>query len=128
MNTYDGGKKPRPQMYEQIAVYQGVQAEKDDSKHGENEGIKHDKNKIRWDLLPFEVLHDVVRVLEFGEKTYGKNNWQNIENAHERLWNAAMRHLIAAKDDIGEIDNETDLPHLAHCVVNLLFLMWYSRK
>lgn len=91
-------------------------------------GIKHDKNKLRWDLLPFDVLHDVIRVFEHGEKSYGKNNWQNIENAHERLWRAAFRHLIAAQKNTGELDNETNLPHLAHCIVNLIFLMWYNKK
>ena len=92
------------------------------------EGVKYDKNKTAWHLLPFSELQEVSQVFEYGEKNYGKNNWQQIENADERLWNAAMRHLIAAKDNISAIDNETNLSHLAHCVTNLLFLLWYKNQ
>ena len=94
----------------------------------QNKGIKHDKNKTRYDLLPFESIEEIMRVLEYGCNKYGKNNWQKIENAHERLWNAAMRHLIAAKDDIDAIDNETNFSHLSHCAANLLFLLWFSKN
>ena len=92
------------------------------------EGIKHDKNKNAWDLLPFDALSDVLKVLDYGQKTYGKNNWQQIENADKRLWSAAMRHLIAAQNDKNAIDSETGLSHLAHCATNLIFLLWYSKK
>ena len=92
------------------------------------EGIKHDKNKIRWDLFPFEALEGILQVFEYGEKTYGKNNWQKIENADERLWNAAMRHLIAAQNDKNARDSETGFSHLAHCATNLIFLLWYSKN
>lgn len=91
-------------------------------------GIKHDKNKIRYDLLPFESIEEILQVLEYGCNKYGKNNWQKIENADERLWNAAMRHLISAKNDISAQDQETGFSHLSHCAANLLFLLWFARQ
>lgn len=90
------------------------------------EGIKYDGGKLPWDLLPFEAVAPIVEVLRHGAQTYGKNNWQKIENADGRLWNAALRHLIEAQNDKKKVDTETNLPHLAHCAVNLIFLLWYN--
>jgi len=38
---------------------------------------------------------------------------------------AAMRHLIARIKG-QQVDEESGLPHLAHCVCCLLFLLWFD--
>lgn len=84
-------------------------------------GMKHDSDKLRYSLLPWLALKEVVKVLEFGAAKYSVNNWQKIEP--QRYIDAAMRHLIAIME--GEwLDEESQLPHAAHCVCCLLFLMW----
>ena len=85
-------------------------------------GKKHDNNKPRFSLLPMQIWQ-VIDVLEFGAKKYGIDNWQNVDNAKERYFNACHRHLQAWWS--GErLDSESGLPHLAHAVCCLLFLMW----
>lgn len=96
----------------------------------EQTGKKFDQGKLPWQLL-FErhlggALEDVLRVVEFGAKKYGNSNWQLVENAKARYAAAAFRHLIAhAKGDLK--DDESGLPHLAHGIVNLLFLLAFDR-
>jgi len=89
------------------------------------EGQKHDKEKIRMDLLPFDALEEVAKILTFGAKKYSANNWQNVENAKERYEAALLRHLSAHKK--GEkIDNDSGLSHLSHVACNALFLIWFE--
>lgn len=91
-----------------------------------SEGKKYDTGKLRWDLLPFEEVEDVVRVMTFGAAKYDPNNWQLVEGARWRYLAAAFRHLVAwIKGE--RLDSETGLPHLAHAVTNLLFLAWFDR-
>ncbi len=84
-------------------------------------GLKYDSGKLNWSLMPFGALQEVVKVLEFGSKKYAPNNWQYVDNADERYWNAAMRHLIAYKTESAN-DSETGLSHLAHAICCMLFL------
>jgi hypothetical protein len=84
-------------------------------------GIKHDKDKPRWDLLPLDLINETVDVLTLGAKKYGPNNWREVENAFDRYYAALMRHIVAYKS--GELyDPETKLSHLAHAMCNLIFL------
>ena len=85
-------------------------------------GQKHDQTKPRFSLIPHQALWQVVAVLEFGAKKYGAENWRGVENARERYFNACHRHLNAWWQ--GEsVDDESGLPHLAHAVCCLIFLM-----
>lgn len=86
-------------------------------------GSKGDHGKVRFSLLPISAIVTVIEVMEFGAKKYAPDNWKYVENSRERYFNAAMRHIISWWE--GEkLDEETNLPHLAHAVCCLLFLMW----
>lgn len=88
-----------------------------------NEGIKYDGEKPRWWLLPWKQVEDVVKVLTFGAKKYSEDNWQQVQPIKERYHSACLRHITAWR--MGEvIDPESGLPHLAHAVCCLLFMMW----
>lgn len=89
-------------------------------------GKKDDKDKARWDLLPYEAVEQVVKVLTFGDKKYPQQgnipNWRLVPNHRDRYFAAAMRHMVAWRQ--GEsIDAETGLPHLSHGIACLLFLL-----
>ncbi|CAB5195132.1 hypothetical protein UFOVP176_62 [uncultured Caudovirales phage] len=90
-------------------------------------GLKYDSGKLNWSLMPFGALQEVVKVLEFGSKKYAPNNWQYVDNADERYWNAAMRHLIAYKTESTN-DSETGLSHLAHAICCMLFLQHLNNE
>lgn len=95
---------------------------------GENApGVKFDKEKLNWWLLPFKALEPVVRVLMFGARKYAPDNWKNVEPYRERYFSACQRHLIAYQS--GEInDPETGENHLAHAICCLLFILWKELK
>ena len=90
-------------------------------------GKKYDNDKLRWSLLPLGALQDVVKVLEFGAKKYAPDNWKYVDQAEERYWNAAMRHIVAYKLE-SHTDSETGLSHLAHAICCLLFLLNFDNN
>jgi hypothetical protein len=90
-------------------------------------GIKHDDNKLRYDLLPFESLDEIVRVLGLGANKYDDWNWQNLENLENRYTAALLRHISAHQQ--GEIiDSESGCYHLAHVGCCVLFLLWKLKR
>jgi Domain of unknown function (DUF5664) len=90
-------------------------------------GRKDDANKPRWSLLPWEPLRSVVEVLTQGAVRYGDNNWQVVPNSRDRYFSACQRHLTAWWS--GEQDDSGDkLPHLAHAICCLLFLLWFDQQ
>lgn len=94
------------------------------------EGFKVDEGKLRWDLLPWRPVKEIVRVLTWAlakpgstEKTYPPNNWQTVPNARDRYYAAAMRHLTDWWQ--GErCDPVSGIHHLAHAGCCVLFLLW----
>jgi hypothetical protein len=100
-------------MTDQIAVADG-------------QGRKDDNGKPTFDLLPFEALAEVQRVLDFGAQKYEAWNWARGMK-WLRLWNACMRHLWAwVRGE--DLDPESGLSHLAHAVCCLLFLLAFIRS
>jgi len=88
-------------------------------------GRKDDKEKPDWSLMPFKVLTEVVKVLTFGKRKYERNNWKHVNDARNRYFAAAQRHLTEWQS--GElIDEESGLHHLAHACCCLIFLMWFD--
>jgi len=88
-------------------------------------GQKHDAEKPRMDLLPFEALEEVAKVLTLGARKYSDNGWQNVENADARYRAAMLRHFCA--DQKGEkFDAESGLLHAAHMATNALFILWFE--
>lgn len=84
---------------------------------------KETKGKLLWTLLPFKQLEYVVQVMMFGAKKYSKDNWKHCNP--EDYKEACMRHLTAFFN--GEwLDQESNLPHLAHLICNALFLLWFK--
>lgn len=85
------------------------------------QGIKHDQDKNRVDLLPFDAVNEVAKVYTFGAKKYAERNWEAGMN-YSRLFGACMRHMWAWF--MGEDkDPESGLTHLSHagfCVLGLI--------
>lgn len=85
-------------------------------------GRKFDGDKPDYSLLPFDAIKPVVQVLTVGAKKYEPDNWRRVKNANQRYVAAALRHVAAYQ--CGEInDDETGLPHIAHAVCCLLFIL-----
>ena len=62
--------------------------------------------KDRWDLLPWDAVHEAVQVLTHGATKYGDRNWEGVDP--ERYFAALHRHVYAWR--MGEsLDPETKL-------------------
>ena len=92
-----------------------------------NLGHKDDQDKLRLDLIEPEFIEGIGNVLTKGAQKYSENSWQNVENAENRYYAAAMRLLMAwRKGDV--YDAETDINHLLHAACNLMFLFHFDRE
>lgn len=90
-------------------------------------GAKHDQEKIRWSLLPWDSVELMVKGLMYGSKKYGDYNWKNVPDSRNRYFAALMRHMLAWFRG-EELDKESGLSHLAHAGCCLLFLMEGDKK
>jgi hypothetical protein len=100
---------------------------KDEIKKMFPNGIKFDKGKQDWTLLPWDEVTDIVKVLDYGAKKYDRDNWQRVPDAVHRYEAAFFRHMVAFMH--GEKnDKESGLPHLAHAGCCLLFLAWFDKN
>jgi hypothetical protein len=89
-----------------------------------SEGTKKDEGKNRLDLIPFEALEEVGKVLTFGAQKYADHNWRGGLK-WSRCLGAAFRHLFAWARGVDK-DEETGLSHLAHAACCVLFLLSYT--
>jgi hypothetical protein len=90
------------------------------------EGKKFDENKLEWNLLPFDSLEELVKIYMLGKNKYGFENWKK-GFTYNRLFDAAMRHLLAWKNK-QDLDEESGLNHLMHCVWNCVTLFWMQKN
>jgi len=90
------------------------------------EGVKYDKEKPDYSLLPPRALNDVVKVLTFGAAKYDRWNWKKLDNLEDRYFAAAQRHLWAVMR--GEThDLESGKHHYAHAICCIMYLLeFYS--
>lgn len=90
------------------------------------EGQKFDSNKLRYELLPPELLEEVARVLTFGAHKYSARNWE-LGMAWSRPFAALMRHMWAWWRG-EEKDPETGYSHLSHAACCIAFLVSYEAR
>ena len=91
-----------------------------------DQSIKKDKGKPRCDLVPPEWTLAMAEVLTFGvEKGYREESWREVEV--KRYIASTLRHFYAFQ--LGEDrDPESGLPHLAHALTNIGFLLTLTKK
>lgn len=90
-------------------------------------GRKDDKGKLRYGLIPAQVLEALAAVLTFGARKYAPENWRLLSDPEQRYEDALWRHLMEYKK--GErLDSDSKLPHLWHAVTNLAFLIYFDAK
>lgn len=90
----------------------------------DGEGMKFDADKVRLDLIPYQAIEQVARVLTFGAAKYGEYNWARGIN-YSRLVRAAINHLqLWFRGQ--KHDQETGISHLAHAACCILFLIHYD--
>lgn len=87
------------------------------------EGMRFNEGKLKWGLLSWPALRELVKVLEFGAKKYAAWNWSNGLSWSE-AFESMQRHLLAWYTGEDK-DSETGLSHMAHVMCNAMFLMHF---
>lgn len=90
------------------------------------EGVKHDENKIRLELIPSELNIAVGTILTFGAKKYSDRNWEKGMD-WGRVYGALQRHLNAWWSGEKK-DSETGKSHLWHAACCITFLITYELR
>lgn len=73
--------------------------------------------KGRYDLLPWEAIHEVAKHCEAGAEKYGERNCEKGIPIHS-LIDSAIRHLSCY------LRGMKDEPHLRAAAWNILFAIW----
>ena len=84
--------------------------------------MKQDTLKTRWDLVPWEAMYFVAEALTQGAREHDDYGWKTLPFGRRRYFSAAMRHMLAWKAG-RELDAQSGMPHLAHAICCLLFLL-----
>ena len=90
-----------------------------------DKGIKHDQDKLRFDLIPVSAIEELARVYTQGAQKYGEYNW-NKGLSWSRIFAAIMRHLWAFWRGENN-DQETGISHAAHAAWGCFALIEYAR-
>ena len=90
-------------------------------------GLKFDAGKLRYDLVPPLAIKGIAEILTFGARKYAPNSWQTVPNGESRYIAALMRHFEAYRSG-EDYDPESGKSHLAHCLCNITFLMWFQQN
>lgn len=96
-----------------------------------NTPVKQDLGKLRYDLVPFDAIDEVVKVLNYGITKYPepRENWKvNSRKVDIARYEAALlRHMSSHMQ--GELmDSESELPHIAQVATNALFIIALRKK
>ena len=86
-------------------------------------GYRNDDGKLPWHLLPSDAIEEVIKVYQFGAAKYGERNYEKGMQWH-RPFNSMMRHAWSWWRG-EDTDAESGYSHMAHVVVNALFLLVY---
>jgi len=79
--------------------------------------------KLRYDLIPPEIIEELAKVYTYGAKEYGENQWQYLPNGVQRYYGALIRHLQEFRKG-NTADQKSKLYHLSHALWNVGALLW----
>ena len=88
-------------------------------------GDKETEGKLRWDLLPYRAVEEVVKVYTYGCIKYDDWNWYK-GIPYTKLFGGMMRHVMKYWIYREEIDEENQCHHLASVVFYCLAFMTFD--
>lgn len=89
---------------------------------------KYDQGKLRYDLIPPEILEALAEVYTYGlNKGYGEESWKDVPDAKKRYTAAFFRHFQDYRKG-NTIDPESTKSHLWHALWNIGTLVWFEMQ
>lgn len=100
-----------------------MQIKNDGNQRGFETGAKRNmgEGKGRYDLLPWEAIHELALHCEEGAKIYGERNCEKGIPIHS-LIDSAVRHLSCY------LQGADDEPHLRAAMWNVAFAIWMEKN
>jgi hypothetical protein len=86
---------------------------------------KADRDKLRFDLIPTEVMEEIADIYTFGSRKYSDWNWAKGFN-WGRVYAAMQRHLHAWHRG-EDLDPESGRSHMVHAAWNALSLIYHIK-
>lgn len=92
----------------------------------DGKGLRYSEGKLRFDLIPPDVMLEIARVFTHGAIKYAERNWERgmaysiCRASKERHWNQRLLGFT--------VDEESGCRHLAHEIVNSMFLLAYELR
>lgn len=85
--------------------------------------LKENVSKVRYDLIPHELLTRIAWQFTHGAEKYGVNNWRN-GTVHESdiFKQSAFRHLIQW------LSGQTDEDHAVAAITNIIMYEWINKN
>lgn len=88
--------------------------------------LRYNEGKLRWDLVDWEGIEEMLKVLEAGAIKYEPENWKKGLNREEIL-ESIQRHLVAVfKGE--EIDMDLMTHHMGNIMCNAMFYLYHFRN
>ena len=87
---------------------------------------RDNNGKLRWGLVDFNSLEELVMVLEFGAKKYDENNWKKGLLTID-ICESMLRHIFAYLSGENR-DKESGISHIGHILCNAMFLNYMSKN
>lgn len=113
--------------------------------------LRYNQGKLKWNLVDFKSLEEMVKVLEYGAHKYsifedtngnlikgvditveeaknlkciksGANNWK-LGMSKETILNSLIRHIVEIQNE--ELDKESLCNHMGHVMCNAMFYLFY---
>ena len=79
--------------------------------------------KYRHDLIVWEFIDEIAKVLKEGVDSHGANNWkQGFDDNGKDIWNHIYNHQRRWRE------GDTSEPHLAKMAVGLMFQWYFDQK
>lgn len=92
----------------------------------EEEGLRFNKGKLRYDLVHPYAHEGLVKVLTFGSSKYEDRNWEKGMSWSSVI--ASMKRHIAEFEKGNDYDEESGLLHIDHIQCNAHFLSAYAKE
>jgi hypothetical protein len=93
---------------------------------GQEGGGHNDKDKLRVDLVPTELIEAAARAYGYGAQKYGDLNFRKGIRT-TRLLGSVLRHIYKWMDREDK-DEESGLDHLDHAVASLGMILWMLKN
>ncbi len=99
---------------------------KEEPKTSSQQAERYNTDKLKWSLVDFKSLEDMVKVLEFGAEKYSADNWKKGLPTKE-ICESLLRHTFAFMNG-EDVDSDSKQSHIGHIMCNAMFLSHMLRE